>query len=131
MLAAAPNACNLCHLDRSLGWTLDALSVRAGTPIDGRALPGRPDLSGPAGQAWLESPVSGVRLIGAAAYGRSRLGRAALPALLAGLDDDLAYVRAWTQLAVEAVLGRGLTPTEYDARASRAARRAQIERLAR
>ena len=129
MLGTAPNACNLCHLDRSLGWTLDALAARHGVQIDPAAIAGPLDLDTPAGALWLRSPSPGVRLVAAAAYGRSRLGRAALGELLAGLDDDQAYVRAWTQLAVEAVLGRRLAPAEYDARAPREVRRAQLQRL--
>jgi hypothetical protein len=131
MLGTAPNACNLCHLDRSLGWTLAALAARHGVQIDPAAIAGPLDLDTPAGALWLRSPSPGVRLVAAAAYGRSRLGRAALGELLAGLDDDRAYVRAWTQLAVEAVLGRRLAPAEYDARAPREVRLAQLARLLR
>ncbi len=129
MLGTAPNACTLCHLDRSLAWTLDALARRHRAKIDPAALAGPLDLDTPAGALWLASPSPGVRLVAAAAYGRSPLGRAALRELLAGLDDDRAYVRAWAQLAVEDVLDRRLAPAEYDARASRAVRRAQLERL--
>jgi hypothetical protein len=119
MLGAAPNACNLCHLDRSLGWTLGELARRHGVRLDPAALAGPLDLDTPAGALWLQSPAPGVRLIASAAHARSPLGRAALPALLPGLDDDVAHVRAWTQLAVEAILGRRLAPAEYDPRAPR------------
>jgi hypothetical protein len=129
MLGPAPNACNLCHLDRSLGWTLGELARRHGVRIDPAVLAAPLDLDTPAGALWLGSPSPGVRLVAAAAYGRSRLGRAALRELLAGLDDDLAYVRAWTQLAVEDVLDRRLGPAEYDARAPRDVRRPQVDRL--
>lgn len=129
MLGPAPNACNLCHLDRSLGFTLDALARRRGVRIDPAGLAAPLDLDTPAGGLWLRSPSPGVRLIAAAAHARSALGRPALRELLGGLDDDLAYVRAWTQLAVEAILGRRLAPAEYDARAPREVRRAQLERL--
>jgi hypothetical protein len=39
-----------------------------------------------------------------------------LPQLARGLTDPLAYVRTWTQFAVEDVLGRRLRPDEYDPR---------------
>jgi hypothetical protein len=129
MLGTAPNACNLCHLDRSLGWTLAALAARHGVQIDPAAIAGPLDLDTAAGALWLGSPSPGVRLVAAAAYGRSRLGRAALGALRAGLDDDRAYVRAWTQLAIEDVLGRRFAPAAYDPRAPREVRRAQLQRL--
>jgi hypothetical protein len=128
MLGRAPNACNLCHLDRSIGWTLDALA-RRGVSIDAGTLAGPLDLDTPAGALWLASPAAGIRLIAAAAYARSPLGRAALGDLLRGLDDDLPHVRAWTQQAVEQVLGRRLAPAEYDARAPAPDRRARLERL--
>jgi hypothetical protein len=131
MLGRAPNACNLCHLDRSLGWTLEGLATRHGVQIDPGGIAGPIDLDTASGALWLGSPAAGIRLIAAAAYGRSRLGRGALRELLRGLDDDLPHVRTWTQLAVEGVLGRRLAPVEYDARTPKAARRAQIERLAR
>jgi len=38
-------------------------------------------------------------------------------------------VRAWTQFAVEDILGRKLPPSEYDPRAPRPQRRVQIDRL--
>ena len=129
MLGPAPNACNLCHLDRSLGWTLGALARRHRVALDPGRLAGPLDLDTAAGPLWLASLTAGVRLIAAAAYGRSGLGRAALPALLPGLDDELPHVRAWTELAVEAVLGRRLTSAEYDPRAPASVRRAQLERL--
>jgi len=131
MLGQVPNACNLCHLDRSLGWTLDALAARHGVRIDAAQLAAPLDLDTATGALWLASPSPGIRLIAAAAHGRSRLGRPALRELFRGLDDELAYVRAWTQLAIEGVLGRRLAPADYDARRPPAERRAQIERLTR
>jgi hypothetical protein len=126
LTAAAPNACNLCHLDRSIRWTLEAL--RDGwdmrTQITEDAYGERN-----VGDVWLESPTPAYRLIAAHAYGRSPLGKLALPQLLRGLSDPLAYVRTWTQFAVEDVLGRRLRTQEYDTRASLDVRAKQITRL--
>ena len=47
---ARPNACNLCHLDRTLGWTADHLADWYGQPR--RELPPRPELE-PAGVVWM------------------------------------------------------------------------------
>jgi hypothetical protein len=88
----APNACNLCHLDQSIGWTLDALHMPA--PPDA-------DTDTPAGELYLASTHGSFRLIAAHAYARSPLGKAALRALERGLADPLAYVRTWTQFAIE------------------------------
>ncbi|HTR50035.1 MAG TPA: ammonia-forming cytochrome c nitrite reductase subunit c552 [Kofleriaceae bacterium] len=96
------NACNLCHLDRSLAWTRAALrdgwDVNVAVPDDDRA----------AGERWLASERPAIRLLAAHAYARSPLGPRMLPAIERGLADPLAYVRAWTKLAVEAVLGHPL-----------------------
>jgi predicted CXXCH cytochrome family protein len=72
---AQPNACNLCHLDRSLAWTADALHLDAST---------WPNADEPAGDRWLASPQGALRVMAA-----MRMNKA-LP------NDPLAYVRAWT-----------------------------------
>ncbi|MEZ4399418.1 MAG: hypothetical protein R3B06_05345 [Kofleriaceae bacterium] len=132
MLASgAPNACNLCHLDRSIRWTTDALAawgVRvAPTPAWRPAYGG--DLAFAVGPAWLASPQPFVRMTAAAAYAR-RGWLADLPRLVAVLDDPRANTRMWMVLALEAMLGRRLTPAQYDPLAppaERARRRAQLE----
>ncbi len=102
---AAPNACNLCHLDRPIDWTLDELrrgwEVRI-APKLGRY--GRDAAS--VGDVWLASSSPAVRLIAAHAYARSSLGRYALAEIRQGLDDKLPYVQLWTRFAVEAIMDR-------------------------
>lgn len=120
--AGAPNACNLCHLDRSIRWTLAELHLPAGD-LDAF---GEPDEA--AGAAWLASPEPDLRVTAAMAYARSPLGRYALAELRPLLDDARPYVRAWTRLAVEQILGRRIA---YDPRAPAAARRAAIAKLRR
>jgi hypothetical protein len=132
MLAAgAPNACNLCHLDRSIRWTLDALATDWGAPIPTdaawRAIYG--DLDTPLGPMWLSSPSGQLRITAAAAYARSPLGRAALPSLAILLEDPVAYDRMWSLFAVEDVLGRRLTRDEYDPLADQATRSIQVDAL--
>lgn len=124
MLAAgAPNACNLCHLDRSIAWTAEALAAPA-------SLRARLDRDVLAGEQWLSAREPGIRLVATMAYARaSRLHAFALPALARGLQDPLPYVRTWTQIAIEEALGRRLTVDEYDARAPAERRAAQVARL--
>ncbi|MFK7990383.1 MAG: cytochrome c3 family protein [Sandaracinaceae bacterium] len=98
---ARPNACNLCHLDRSLGWTADHLA-------DWYAQP-RPTLSArneaePAGPLWMLSGDAAQR--GVAAWHTSRAEEAAdpevlRPALALMMEDPYSAVR---QLAGRAVL---------------------------
>ncbi len=124
--ASAPNACNLCHLDRTLQWT--ATQLRA----DYQARLGRHtrwDDDHPAGELWLASTEPTLRLIAASAYARAP--KSWLPSgadLLPLLDDRVAYVRAWGAFALEDLTGRRIA---YDPRATPEVRRKQIEALGR
>jgi hypothetical protein len=131
MLAAgAPNACNLCHLDRSIRWTTDELRRGWGVAIAPqpawRAAYG--DLDVPVGMAWLTSRHAPVRLAAAAAFARND-DRAALPALVELMDDPVAHDRMWMLLAVEQLLGRRLAPAEYDPMAAPDVRTHQMTTL--
>jgi hypothetical protein len=114
--AGAPNACNLCHLDRPIAWTLAELARRTGrsTTVSPARYGG---LDRPVGEAWLDSGDPQVRITAAAAYARAprRLGRAVLPLLLDILDDPVAYDRMRVLFALEAIAGRralaGYQPT--------------------
>jgi hypothetical protein len=95
---AAPNACNLCHLDRPIEWTLAEL--RAGWDV---AVAIRTTAYGDdnVGDVWLASKSPAIRLIAAHAYARSPLGRYARAQIEKGLTDPRAYVRAWTAFALD------------------------------
>lgn len=135
MLAAgAPNACNLCHLDRSITWTIAALrdgwNARVETQPSWEDWYGD-DLSDPVGEAWLSHPTPAVRLVAAAAYARSPLGRPALPSLLDLLIDDYPHVRMFALFAVESILGRRLAVHEYTPTAPHDHRLEQVDALRR
>jgi hypothetical protein len=126
--AGGLNACNLCHLDRSIGWTASALSRRWGRQleIDTEAYGG---LDRPVGEAWLDSGDPTVRITAAAAYARApRLGRAAVPLLLDILDDPVAYDRMRVLFALEDIVGRRALAA-YDPTAPPPARVAALARL--
>jgi hypothetical protein len=131
MLAVgAPNACNLCHLDRSIAWTAAALAAlgqgdRRPAPDWAAAYGG--DLDYAVGLAWLRHPEDYVRMTAAAAFARAG-DPAALPALVAGLDDVRANTRMWMVFAIEALVGRRLTRAEYDPLAPPALRARQASR---
>jgi hypothetical protein len=125
-----PNACGLCHLDRSARWVLEALDEGWGARLDPRAGAPRFDVDRPLGELWLESDDPLIRVTAAEAHGR--LGsRAAAPALIERLDDPIAYYRMRMVLALEGALGRRLEPGEYDPIAPPAVRAAQREALSR
>lgn len=132
MLAAgAPNACNLCHLDQSIAWTVANLNTQFGThlattPALAAAYGG--DLDAPVGPAWLAAPQRDTRLAAAAAYGRQG-GAAAVARLLPYLDAPVAYERMWLLFAVEAALGHAVPPSAYDPLAPPAVRATQLDRF--
>jgi hypothetical protein len=130
---AGPNACNLCHLDRSITWTADELARGwdVHLPIAEWTKSYTEGLDAPVGEVWLASAQPAFRLLAAHAYARSPLGKGQLPRLYLGLADPLAYMRVWTQFAVEDLLGRTLTLSEYDARAEPRIRTRQIAALPR
>jgi hypothetical protein len=125
--AGWPNACNLCHLDRSVTWTVEELKATWGATI---ALPADAKLpAGPAGEAWLGDSKPMVRKIAADAYSRSPLGKAALARVLPILADQSPPNRMFGLVAVERILGRPLPLDAYTPWASPAERDAQIARL--
>lgn len=90
---ATPNACNLCHLDRSFAWTREEL--RRGWDLKLTA-----DTNDtPAGERWLAHKSPAIRLIATQAYARSPYFADLQP----GLRDALPYVRAWTQFAIDEI----------------------------
>ncbi|MEO8704723.1 MAG: hypothetical protein ABI867_32000, partial [Kofleriaceae bacterium] len=127
LAAAAPNACNLCHLDRTIQWTADELRAGYEVRLDPRTLDAYGGDS--VGEIWLASPQPAIRLIAAMAYARTKLGRSALPDLARLLDDPIAYVRTWAIFAIEDVIGRRLRDDEFDPRLPPAQRRAQLAKL--
>ena len=84
-----PNACNLCHLDRSLAWTAERLQAWYGQELP--ALD--PDQAQvPAGVRWLLTGDAGVRALTAWSMGwepaQEAAGRAWLPGYLAETLTD-------------------------------------------
>ncbi len=127
-----PNACNLCHLDKSLAWTRDQLAAGWGRQVQLSPALGQhfgADLQRAAGAAWLDHPFSMVRTVTAGAYARSPQGKSALPQLLPHLNEANAYVRLRFQRDIEQIIGRSLTLDEFDAMAAPVLRHAQVDRL--
>ncbi len=135
MLAAgAPNACNLCHLDRSITWTLRELIAGWNVRVTSRRawLPnygGRLDT--PMARVWLASDDAAIRGLAAAAVARAPrpIAEAELPRLIERLDDPVAHDRMRMLFAVEDLLGRRLARAEYDPTAAPAIRAAQAAAL--
>lgn len=122
-----PNACNLCHLDQSLKWTIDALEAGWGAKVELESAFVPP--GGPAGEVWLGSSEPIVRQVAADAYSRSPLGKAALPGVLRILMDESPPNRMFGVLAAERILGREIDAETFAPWASPAVREAQIKAL--
>mgnify|MGYP001555564734 CR=1 FL=1 len=108
MLERSVNACNLCHLDRSVAWTMRALNESHGQAF---IVPRGPEQ--PAALQWLSSEQRIERLTAAGALGISPLGPRYLPTLLSMLNDPVAYDRLRYLWAIEEILGRPLSEAEY------------------
>lgn len=68
-----PNACNLCHLDRSLQWTQDAMAKWYGTRAVALDEEQRTIATGP---RWILSGDAGLRALAASSAGRAETQRA-------------------------------------------------------
>jgi hypothetical protein len=90
-----PNACNLCHVDKTLGWTADALARLYGTSVPPL---GDDERSVAASLLWLLRGDAGQRAIAAQAMGWEPAQRASgtgwmAPHLASLLDDPYDAVR--------------------------------------
>lgn len=134
MLAAGSlNACNLCHLDRSLRWTLDALAegwdVTLEPDDDWSDVYGEA-LEVPMVQAWLSHDTPIVRLVTSDAIARSPRAREQAAELLPLLMDPYPQNRMFGMFALERVLGRRIEDEAYDPLAAPDDRQRQIDALA-
>ena len=108
-----PNACNLCHTDKPIDWTLDAFKKWYGKTYDEKALARTyPRRSEPAALGWLASEQESVRLVAADALTRTK-NRTALPQLLNALDDPFLLNRQFTAKGLEDMLGLRLADSGY------------------
>ena len=99
--AGRPNACNLCHVEQTLGWAAEAVARWYGQPrVDPSEL-GVPEPAQPAVVQWLLAGDAGQRAIAAWHLGWEptvgRLGPDAVGLLAELLDDPYAAVR-WVAL---------------------------------
>lgn len=111
--AGEPNACNLCHLDKNIDWTLTYLQTWYGksystTEVD-RAYPLRTE---PVGLGWLQSPHQATRLVTVEAFAVQN-AKWGLPNVIGLLDDPYLLNRQFAQTAVESLTGRELKEFNY------------------
>jgi hypothetical protein len=126
-----PNACNLCHLDRTLPWTADALQRWYGTPVPAVA---GDDAEVAAGVRWLLTGDAGQRLLAAWHFGWPAARTAAggdwqQPFLARLLDDPYYVVRFRAAASLRTLPGGDAALRGYDLVAAAAAVRPFGERL--
>lgn len=113
MIAANhPNACNLCHLDQSVAWTIDHLRDWYGAEFDSNHLATVLDNPDDAAKQWFYSDNESVRLIVSSAVVRTK-AMWALPELIRLLNDPFLVNRQFTQRGIEQMLGVNLEEYGY------------------
>ena len=103
-----PNACNLCHLGKSIDWTLDQLKTWYGRTYDEQQISQNYlKRSSAVGLGWLTQNHPATRLVAAsAAAGQG--AKWAIPELVSLLDDEYLMNRQFSQLALEKLLEKKL-----------------------
>ena len=105
-----PNGCNLCHLDRSVGWTLEKLKEGWNVEVRPGQRTAREALERPAGEVYLSSKRSITRMAGIDAYARSPSWKAHLPEITQALNDAAPTLSTMLNIPVPgASAGRVLT----------------------
>ncbi len=129
MLRGGINACNLCHLDKSVAWTVAELNASHGTRLPERESTEKPWPTQPAALQWLQSDKRIERLTAAGALGNSPYGLQFAPMLLRLLNAESAYSRLRYLWAVEGIVGRELGREEFDVMGAPPLRAQQVQEL--
>jgi predicted CXXCH cytochrome family protein len=124
-----PNACNLCHTDQPIDWTLRHLKDWYGKGYDSNKIAAHyPERARPVALGWLRSDNEAVRLVAADALTRSG-GKKVLPELLEALDDPYLLNRQFTARGLQDRLGLRLADFGYRFYMTRAERRGPLAEL--
>jgi hypothetical protein len=114
---ASPNACNLCHLDRPITWTLAELEKgwQVDPPSASQLASWYGDqLDRPVGEVWEQSDSQFVRLAATQAYVRSPHIEDRIAPLIRGLNDEFPFNRTLALVALEHLLERHVSFDEID-----------------
>ena len=108
-----PNACNMCHTDRSIDWTLQYLKEWYGREYSATKIADAyRDRDGSVAVGWLNSDTEGVRLVAADAICRAN-DRDALSSVIEALDDPHLTNRQFARIGLERMLDIKLTDFGY------------------
>lgn len=125
-----PNACNLCHLEKPIDWTISHLRDWFGEEhiyAEEKLAANYPNRAGPVGAGWLKSPHRGTRLAASSAVTRAKASWAYL--LLVDLleTDDTLVNRQFTQRNMRDQLGINLGSKGYEFHMSPPERKQALE----
>ena len=124
-----PNACNICHTDQPIDWTVKHLQEWYGATFDPeRIRKSYPDRDGPVARGWLTSENEAVRLIATDAVARSR-DEALFLDLASVLDDPYLLNRQFTRIALESMFDIELSEFGYRFYMTPEERRQPVERI--
>jgi hypothetical protein len=127
--ANEPNACNMCHTDKPIDWTLQYLGDWYGKRYNEDSIAFSYDpREQPVAVGWLKHRRSAVRLVGADCLVRSD-AKWALQELVEALDDDFMVNRQFARTGLEKLTGRSLRPTGYRFFMTRAERTLPLVRI--
>ena len=111
--ANQPNACNQCHTEQSIDWTLTHLKEWYGANFsESRIAENYPDRKEKTTLNWLKHENPSVRLIAADSLARTK-SLWALPQLIDALDDPVLLTRQFTAKAMEQMLDIKLEDYDY------------------
>ena len=107
------NACNQCHGDKPIDWTLTHLKDWYGKTYDkSRIAAHYPNREQPVAIGWLKGKNEAVRLVAADSLARTN-STWALPELLQALDDEYMLNRQFARISLEPMLGLKLKDFGY------------------
>jgi predicted CXXCH cytochrome family protein len=124
-----PNACNVCHTDRPIDWTLQHLKDWYGKTYDESRIAAKyPKREHAATLGWLKSDNPAVRLVAAEALTRAKDSKA-LPQLLETLDDSQLVNRQFAYKGLQDMLNVRLADFGYRFYMTKAERTTPLERI--
>ena len=110
---AHPNACNLCHLEKPIDWTLTHLKDWYGAEYSqARIEETHPNRNAPVARTWIQHSYKPVRLIAAETLSKAKADWA-LADVINVLDDEFLLNRQFAQRAVERMLNIKLADFGY------------------
>jgi len=130
--ANQPNACNLCHLDQPIDWTIRHLRSWYGSEhsyADFELDRNYPQRNQAVGLSWLESKHEPTRMVGADALAQKELPTYVSQLLDILINEGNADIRRFTQRRIEEKLKLRLRDHDYAFYHSNAKRKAAIDKI--